>query len=503
MEPTPRDKTLRMPWIIGLIALVAIGVSLFELERGRVGVEISDISIGTTPATLYEPARPNGPTNIIAHGFAGSRQLMRAYSLTLARSGYSVLAFDFQGHGRNPVPMSGDVDAIEGTTAQLVAETRRVIAAGRERAAFPGAVALLGHSMATDILVRAAEEERAAGSPVAAIVAISMFSGAITERHPAALLAISGEWEPGLRGVALEALRLLDPQAEEGETAIAPGVIRRAVVAPGVEHVGVLFSGTALREARDWINNAYDRVQTGPVVQPGLWILLLLGGTVVLFHPLTRVLQARDREPPAISGTRFWAAVLVPCLLVPFVAVQANISFLPVLVADYLALHLGMIGVIQLLILQAWRRADTRPSFPAVLLLVFWGILVFGTAMDRYAAGFFPTQERGPIILALALGTVPFMVADSLLTQGGRGRAWRRVVPRVAFFLSLGGAIALAPDRLLFLLFIFPVLVLFFVVHGSMGRWIGQRAGAGSAGVGLGLCLAWAIGVTFPLFSPG
>ena len=43
----------------------------------------------------------------------------------------------------------------------------------------------------------------------------------------------------------------------------------------------------------------------------------------------------------------------------------------------------------------------------------------------------------------------------------------------------------------------------FFMMHGLMGRWIGQRSGPVFAELGLGLCLAWFIGVSFPLFSAG
>jgi len=47
------------------------------------------------------------------------------------------------------------------------------------------------------------------------------------------------------------------------------------------------------------------------------------------------------------------------------------------------------------------------------------------------------------------------------------------------------------------------VLLLFYLVHGLMGRWIAQRCGSLAAGVGLGVCLAWALGVSFPLFDAG
>ena len=184
---------------------------------------------------------------VVAHGFAGSRQLLQAYSLTLAQSGYAVLAFDFEGHGRNPHPMSRDVDAIEGTTQRLVDQTLGVLTAGRDMPAVGPGVALLGHSMATDIIARAAIADGA----VDAVVGISMFSRAGTAERPARLLVISGQWEGMLRAVALQKARLVDPAAVEGATVTAGNVTRRVVVALGVAHVGVLYSGTGLREAHD------------------------------------------------------------------------------------------------------------------------------------------------------------------------------------------------------------------------------------------------------------
>ena len=37
-----------------------------------------------------------------------------------------------------------------------------------------------------------------------------------------------------------------------------------------------------------------------------------------------------------------------------------------------------------------------------------------------------------------------------------------------------------------------------------MGAWVGKRTGSVMAmGLGLGLILGWALGVTFPMFDPG
>jgi hypothetical protein len=478
--------------VIGVLALAIVALSVFMLERGRAGLVVTDLAVGTTPATFYHQPGSAGPLVVVAHGFAGSRQLMQAYSLTLAQSGYSVLAFDFEGHGRNPVPMSGNVDAIEGTTQRLVDETLRVLAAGRALPEAGPGVALLGHSMATDIIARAAIDDGA----VDAVVGISMFSQAVTAEEPARLLLISGQWEGMLRAAALTMARLVDPAAVEGATVTVGDVTRRVVVAPGVEHVGVLYSATGLHEARDWLDATFGRDSAGPVVAPGLWILLLLAGIVVLFRPLAGLLPVGPARP-VVPVRRFWAAVLLPSVAVPLVAVLVYRPFLPVLVADYLMIHLALYGVAQLAILRVWPLP--RVVWVAVMALVVWGLAVFGLAIDRYAASFVPTAQRLGIIAALGVGTVPFMLADSLVAVDG----WRRLVARLMFLASLAAAAFMDLERLLFVLIILPVIGLFFLILGPLGRRVARQSGAGAAGLGLGVILAWALGVSFPLFVTG
>jgi hypothetical protein len=65
----------------------------------------------------------------------------------------------------------------------------------------------------------------------------------------------------------------------------------------------------------------------------------------------------------------------------------------------------------------------------------------------------------------------------------------------------LGIAVALDPEGLFFLIMIAPVILLFFLVHGRMGRTFGKRSGPLTAGLALGVILAWALGVSFPMFA--
>ncbi|MFW5655278.1 MAG: alpha/beta hydrolase [Roseicyclus sp.] len=435
---------------MAVAALTAIAAGLYLLELPRAGLEIEHVRAGNTPVTIMQRPEAEGPLVVIAHGFAGSRQLMAAWQLTLAQAGYVTASFDFEGHGRNPVPMSGDVTSVDGTTRLLMDEMERVTDAALDVTNAQDRVALLGHSMASDIVVRQGIRD----DRVEAIVGVSLFSQAVTEEEPENLLIINGSWEAMLREAARDVMAPLG--AAEGETAGAQGegFARRAVAAPFVEHVGVLYAPTGLEEARDWLDASFERppAQT-PLATIGPAILLMLFGIVLL----ARVLAAALPEGPDaahVTARRFWILAAVPAVATPLLLAPFDTRFLPVLVADYLALHLAVYGALQL--------------------------------------------------AAILPGAILAMLADAVLLEAGRARLWRRWAARALFLGSLGLAVTLDFERLFFLLIILPVILLFYLSFGLMGGWVGRRTGSVAAmGLGLGIILGWSLGVTFPLFDPG
>ena len=137
---------------------------------------------------------------------------------------------------------------------------------------------------------------------------------------------------------------------------------------------------------------------------------------------------------------------------------------------------------------RASRSQPTASSF----------LVVRSTAMAPHSC---PARIVCQSFAAIALGAVPYMIADSLLSECGRAPIWRVLMARTAFVGSLGVAVALDFERLFFLLIIMPVIAVFFIIFGLMGGWVGRRTRSPmAAGLGLGLILAWALGVSFPLF---
>ncbi len=496
----------RIRWLVLFLALIGTACSVWHLDRVRAGLVISALSVGTTPATVTRlPLVTPAPVVIIAHGFAGSRALMEGFALTLARAGYIVVSYDLLGHGRNPVPMSGDVTDVDGTTKVLMDELGRVSDAALALPGADGRLALLGHSMASDIVVRQAVRDTRVG----AVVAVSMFSQVVTEEQPGNLLVITGEWEGMLAIEAERALRLADQTAKLGETVGSPalGTGRRAVLAPNVEHVSVLYSRTTLVETREWLNASFGRSGTGDVPARGGWIAVLLVSIVALGWPLAGAARhfRADAPPVQLSRGQFLAAILIPAIAAPLILWPFDVQFLPVLVADYLAAHFAVFGMLALGLLAAFgglRRGSARTALALAVPIAFFGIGLFGTALDRYVASFVPVAGRIAVVLAMTVGTVPFMLADAVLTEGGRAPLWRVITVRVLALASLGLAVALDFEGLFFLIIILPIILLFFLLFGTVSGWIGRATWRpAAAGVGLGLFLAWALAVTFPMFA--
>jgi pimeloyl-ACP methyl ester carboxylesterase len=500
--------------VVAGLALAAIGLGWLKLHEATTGLIVDATTVGTTPVTVFRQSSTKpSPVIVIAHGFAGSQQLMQPFAATLARNGYIAVTFDFFGHGRNQTPIRGDVT--EGTviTNTLLSELGDVIAFARKLPGSDGRLGLLGHSMASDIVVRFA----IAHPEIEATTAVSVFSPVAPAELPHNLLVIVGSAEPSM--LINEGLRIVNlaagGNAVERRTygSFADGTARRLVLARGVEHIGVLYSQDSMRETLNWMNTAFGRTENGYIDQRGIWLGLLFAGLIALAWPISGLLPVVSPTPAGAGLT--WMPLLLcaflPAVLTPLILWKMPTDFLPILLGDYLTLHFALYGALTavgLFSVRRWtRQHDPKRistawplTFLAAALIAAYNIVAFGLTLDSYVFSFFPIPSRVPLIAAIAFGTIPYFLMDEWLTRGNGARRGSYALTKVFFLLSLAVAVALNLAKLFFLAIIVPAILLLFLAFGLISSWSYRRTRHPLPGALANAALfAWAIAVTFPM----
>lgn len=499
--------------LVALVALAGIILALVNLTGATHGLTVTPLDIDGTPATIFRPqdGKP-APAIVIAHGFAGSRELMQPFAITLARNGYVAITFDFLGHGKNPHPLRGSITEANGATKALVDQLDTIVAYAHTAPGGDGRVALLGHSMASDIVIR----EAMAHPDIAATVAVSMFAPGLTATSPRDLLVIVGAWEPqvlkdeGIKAVAMGAHGPVVPRTTYGR--LADGSGRRVSFSAGVEHIGVLYSGESMREALDWLDAVFDRHGSRYLEVRGRWLGLLFLGLVVLARPLLGLLPPAIAEPrgAGLRWRRLVPVAIAPAILTPLILWRAPTHVLPLLLGDYLAAHFLVYGLLTAGGLWIGRDQTFKERAPlsiprfalGFVVLSVYSIVVFGLPIDWFVASFWPIPARVPLILVMLVGTLPYFLADEWLTRGATAPRGAYAFTKLCFLVSLAIAVALNLEKLFFLLIIAVVILLFFVIYGLFSAWTYRATrhpligGASNA-----LAFAWAIAVTFPLLT--
>ncbi len=356
------------------------------------GIETISAKLGDIPVTILQKSNhPLAPAVVIAHGFSGSQQLMAPLATTLAHSGYIAVTFDFSGHGRNQLAMAGGIRDLGRSTAALLADIDEVVAFARRIPGVDGRVALVGHSMATDLIVRQARRD----STIEAVVALSLFSQEVTPESPKNLLIVDGAWESrrlidvGARIVSETTGGPAQPGVTYGD--IKKGTGRRLVLARGVEHIGVLYSQDALSETVAWLNAVFGRTEVGSIDRRGRWLALLFVGLIALARPLARLLPELAPAPlgAGLPWRRLAPLAVAPALLTPLLLSKIPTDFLPILLGDYLAVHLGLYGLLTAAGLWLMRGREAKPlSWPLLpilmcsLVVAAYYTLVMGVPLD-------------------------------------------------------------------------------------------------------------------------
>ena len=209
--------------------------------------------VNKTPVTLTfkDDIKTKGIV-FLAHGFAGSTSFMRPIAVALAEAGYLTVRFDFLGHGRHPLPYSGDITTIAGATQKFVSQTDEIIS--HYLAKYDNSFSMIiGHSMASDIIFRVAR----ANENIYGAIGLSNYTNEITADKPENVLIINGAWETRLRDEALKIFKDIGKISNSDHT-----VLIRGESGTGKEMIGRAIHTNSL-------NNKGPYIQVNVTAIPG------------------------------------------------------------------------------------------------------------------------------------------------------------------------------------------------------------------------------------------
>jgi pimeloyl-ACP methyl ester carboxylesterase len=489
-------------WLLaaGLIALG--GWQLGSLSRNLV---VTHTTVERIPLTIFAPPDGvRGPVVVIAHGFAGSQQLMYPLATTLARHGFTAVTFDFPGHGQNPTPFTASLSGARRDTAILQTTLSAVVSYAQHQ--FGNApVALAGHSMGS-----AAVLEYASAHPeIQATVGISLISDQTTPTAPRNLLIATGALEfATIKNASLGALYngTANPAAVAATTYgdVAAGTARRLEWTGGVEHISILFAPAMSGAATSWIAESAGRPVTISYRDIRmLWVALLYLGGLLLLWAMIGPPAGQTVSQLAWHGWRQAAIDLGPAVMTPVLLAKAPTGWVPILLGGYLALIFGLYGLAQWGIARlvgvgiqpfaAIRRLDRR-SWLTILGLSLYLLILIGGVAHLTFLNFIPTSGRLPWIALFLLLMAPYFLVDAALRPLG----WGRLGARAIFVGSLLFGTVLRPDSS-FVLLILPLFLMFFgllaLVGGRVTRRTAQPLIAALVGA---LLFAWMLGIALP-----
>ena len=466
-----------------MIVLSWLGVS-----GARSGLVVRSLQRDQVPLLYLVPKQTQAaPGVLVAHGFAGSKQLMLGYGHVLAQAGYAVMLWDFDGHGANSTPLRGyELQQNLDIALQVLLEQPEVNPTHR---------AILGHSMGSGVAMTSGIRDSAR---FAATVAVSPAGAMVTPQSPRNLQLQAGSGEGRFVTNAQRLLAL----AGGANSDLAQGKGRELVVVPNVEHITILFSDASHQAALRWLDATFSRSHTNDYVDRRMgWYGLHLLGWLLGLAAIAPSMIMQTTMAIKVTPLRRWAGLVVAPL-----AAVAGLTLLNqrIELQNLGGVQVGgAVGVWFLIAGLAWLGILTRLPLPT-LGTVGWGIALFGLLWIAFGAmaqvvwlqwWLIPTRFKLWLILVIAC--LPWFLASGIVQQDigvGKRILWwlgQSVVLICGFGLTLYFLPQLGFMFLLLPLFP-PLMAILSVVAGLLNEaWV--------YAIGSTLFFGWLLAAGFPL----
>uniref|UniRef100_B8HWK4 Serine aminopeptidase S33 domain-containing protein n=1 Tax=Cyanothece sp. (strain PCC 7425 / ATCC 29141) TaxID=395961 RepID=B8HWK4_CYAP4 len=357
-----------------LLAALLIVSAWLGIALARSDLTLRSFQREGVPLLYIAPRQAKGiPGVLVAHGFAGSKQLMLSYAHVLAHAGYGVMLWDFDGHGENSTPLHWErlLHNLEVAQQALVEQAE----------IDPTRLALLGHSMGSGIVMTAGIRTP---DRFAATIAVSPTGATVTPQAPHNLQLQAGSWEGGFVANAEQLLT----QAGGANPNLAAGGGRELVVIPGVEHITILFSDRSHQAALQWLDQTFSRAvdqPSGDLKPQGYrdrrlaWYGLHLLGGLIGIAAIAPLLGESEPQGVRVAPLRQWAGLI----MAPIVAVAGlvllsqwiNVEDLGgVQVGGAVGVWLLLAGLTWLAVLACLPRPPLREIVSGIILFgLLWG----------------------------------------------------------------------------------------------------------------------------------
>jgi pimeloyl-ACP methyl ester carboxylesterase len=478
-------KTL-WPLIIASILILLSWWSLLQVNDGLISRPLNRDGI---PMQFIAPQQATRrPGVLIAHGFAGSKQLMLGYAYTLAHNGYGVLLWDQAGHGANEQRFDRNV-LPKGLNASLSVLKEQPEIDSQQ-------LAIIGHSMGSGVAMGAGIERP---NEIDAVVAISPIGAAVTPELPKNLSLQAGQWEPPL----LENAKRLLAQAGGENLDLAAGRGRSLTIIPGVEHATILFNDTSHQTALTWLNQTFGRTEQSPYRdrRMGRYGLQLLGWLVAIGTVLPKFAGKNKPLLTSPQALRSWGGLT----LSPFVAVAVlkvmswnsevgNLGGL--LVGGAVGFWFFIAGLFWLAVIAKVPRpsvTDLRSGLISFTLL--W--IALGVAAQGVWLPWFLNTPRLLLWFPIAIGCIPWFLATGIAQQNAKPLArvgwWLGQSVTVIIGLIMTTVMLPSLGFMVLLLPVFPIL------FGLFTFLCAQLKSPWAFALGCAPILSWLIVTPFPL----
>lgn len=474
--------------IAGLLLIVLAWWGIFTAKTGLVTRSLTRENI---PMVYLAPEQAvQVPGVLVAHGFAGSKQLMLGYGQVLAHAGYAVLLWDFGGHGANAEPLA------RGTLEQNLQVAYETLLDQPE--VDPDRLALLGHSMGSGAVMSAGVQRP---DQFAATIAVSPTGAGVTPQLPRNLQLQAGNWEPGF---VANAKRLLQ-QAGGANDNLKQGQGREFVIIPNVEHITILFSPLSHQSARTWLDATFGSSNSSSYVDRRMiWYgLHLLAWLLVLGAVFPGLSSAKGSQSLEISSVRQWGGLFVS----PLAAIAGLVvlsrwleidSLGGLMVGGAVGLWFGIGGLVWLAILSNVPRAQVRQvGLGLALFLVLW--IAFGAMAQVVWLQWLLIPARLKLWPLLAIACFPWFLASGIVQQ--TANAWQRALWWLGqSVVLLGGLICVLKflPQLNFLFLLLPLFPVFMLLFAFVAVNLKQPW---SYAIGCALFFGWVLAAAFPLAS--